>query len=252
MPNWVKCKVKFADKRVIKDCYSQNDTTEIFDFNKIIPMPKRLNLVSGGNEDVSVCYTLSKMSESKREEVIEKLKNAKCFMYGNYYKKFTMYEERYTEEYIKKAEEELQNKINGINKGFDEVNYNDLGIKNLEDLGNAYINNVIEYGSDTWYDWCNENWGTKWGACHVYYLDENNIEFDCAWSMPRPIFEKISEIYDTEVEVDFADEDIGSNCGRALFKNGVCYDFCEEDRFFAYKVWDYTEEEIEECESYYE
>ena len=26
------------------------------------------------------------------------------------------------------------------------------------------------YGFDNWYDWCNENWDTKWNACEVDIL----------------------------------------------------------------------------------
>ena len=29
-----------------------------------------------------------------------------------------------------------------------------------------------KYGSDNWYDWCNDNWTSKWDACDVY-LDVN-------------------------------------------------------------------------------
>ena len=31
---------------------------------------------------------------------------------------------------------------------------------------------VSKYGADNWYDWCNNNWGTKWGD---YELTSNEI-----------------------------------------------------------------------------
>ena len=123
-----------------------------------------------------------------------------------------------------------------------------IGIKNLEDLGNTYLNNILEYGFDTWYDWSCENWGTKWGACHTCYVDENNIEFDTAWSCPFKIFEEISKKYNTRVEVEFADEDIGNNCGIVIYDKGEEIGFIKGDRKLAYRVWDYTDEEIEEIE----
>ena len=97
-------------------------------------------------------------------------------------------------------------------------------------------------------DWSCENWGTKWGACHTYYVDENNIEFDTAWSCPFKIFEEISKKYNTRVEVEFADEDIGNNCGIVIYDKGEEIGFIEGDRKLAYRVWDYTDEEIEEIE----
>lgn len=249
MPNWVKNKVRFDDKRVIRECYTEENGEENFDFNKIIPMPKSMHLTSGGRENISIAYAISKMSDMKKKEIADKLKEKKVNFYGDYYTKLFKNVNKYTDEDFKKEDKELRAVIKGDKKEiFEDIDYKGLGIKNLEDLGNAYINNIIEYGFDTWYEWSCENWGTKWGACHTYYVDENNIEFDCAWSMPFNIFKAISDKYNTRVEVDFADEDIGSNCGRAIFENGICVDLYEGDRYFAYKVWDYTDEEIKELE----
>lgn len=252
MPNWVKNKVRFEDKRVIEECYTEENGEENFDFDKIIPMPKSMHLTSGGRETISIIYAISKMSSEKKEEVINKFKETETDFYGNYYNKLLKNIDNYKDTDFEKEDEELRAIIKGNKEErFENIDYKGLGIKNLEDLGNTYINNIIEYGFDTWYDWACENWGTKWGACHTYYVDENNIEFDCAWSVPYNILKEISRKYQTKVEVDFADEDIGSNCGRIVFKNGKEIDYSVGNRDFAYEVWDYTDEEIAECESYY-
>ena len=53
---------------------------------------------------------------------------------------------------------------------------------------------------DRWYGWCNQNWGTKWDACHVQITrdDEDYLEicFDTAWSPATPVIEKIRELYE--------------------------------------------------------
>jgi len=83
-----------------------------------------------------------------------------------------------------------------------------------------------KYGKNNWYDW----W-TKWNSYEVYNdcnekeLDEWDKYIECeiffqtAWSTPEPIFNEIYNKYivwmglDLEFEIEFADEDIGSNYG---------------------------------------
>ena len=250
MPNWVKNKVHFKSDKVIKDIYEsdENGENERFDFDKVIPMPKSLHLTSGGNQTISIAYALSKMSDEKRENIYEMLKKTKNDFYGNYLMKLVK-DNKYTDEDFKKENKELKDIISGKKKqDWENIDYKGLGIKNLEDLGNTYINNVLEYGYDTWYDWSCAKWGTKWNCCEVYYIDDNNIEFETAWSCPYEIFKEISRKYNTRVEVDYADEDIGSNCGTLIFENGEEIDYIEGNREFAYKVWDYTDEDIEYLE----
>ena len=42
-----------------------------------------------------------------------------------------------------------------------------------------------------WYDWCCENWGTKWG-CYEFGLDDGVIMFTSAWS---PIGDNIIQMF---------------------------------------------------------
>jgi hypothetical protein len=69
-----------------------------------------------------------------------------------------------------------------------------------------------------WYQWCCDNWGTKWNACDsVISRDEPDClccDFATAWCPPEPIFIKIGELFPTlkiklngsSVESDFAFE----------------------------------------------
>ena len=49
------------------------------------------------------------------------------------------------------------------------------------------------------YEWCNDNWGTKWGICDAEliedYGDELNYEFNTAWSPPEPVIIKMSKMF---------------------------------------------------------
>lgn len=82
------------------------------------------------------------------------------------------------------------------------------------------IRNLKKFGSATWYGWSCENWGTKWNAYDQTEID-SGIQFDTAWSTPDPIFHKLSTSWpDLTFTVEYADEDIGSNCGKVIYRNG--------------------------------
>jgi len=111
-----------------------------------------------------------------------------------------------------------------------------------------------KYGSDNWYDWSINNWGTKWNACDTHIdgitqFSDNSAElrfsFNTAWSCPEQIYAEIAKIYpNLTFDVEFADEDIGNNCGTIMINDGeVTVDYMS-DREFANDVWGY--EEIEE------
>ena len=95
------------------------------------------------------------------------------------------------------------------------------------ELGKAAWNNIRLYGAPTWYEWCNRNWGTKWNS-YGYdgmvggYPSGNTLRFLTAWSAPHPVMEKLAEMFpNVEIEHEWADEDIGHNCGRYRYQNGV-------------------------------
>lgn len=52
-----------------------------------------------------------------------------------------------------------------------------------------------EYGALNWYDFANAQWGTKWNAYEVRYLEGDDtkivIQFDTAWDTPRGIWEEL-------------------------------------------------------------
>lgn len=246
MPNWVKNKVHFDNKKVIEDCYKQENGYELFDFNKVISMPESLHIPCGSCQKIAMVYAFSKMDEERKEYVKNELKNTNIeeFFSNYYYDKF--FKEEFSQVEFDTADKELKEIISGEREMFENIDYAGLGIKNLEDLGNTYINNILEYGHDTWYDWSCDNWGTKWNACHTYYVDEFNIEFDTAWSTPIPIFKEISKKYNTRVEVEYADEDIGNNCGVMIFEDGELVSRDYGNREFANSVWGWTDEEESE------
>jgi hypothetical protein len=56
-----------------------------------------------------------------------------------------------------------------------------------------------EYGCDNWYDWANDNWGTKWDAdceeVHIGDFGEVEYKFDTASGPPEPIYKALRELF---------------------------------------------------------
>lgn len=62
--------------------------------------------------------------------------------------------------------------------------------------------NLIEkYGSNNWYDWSCENWGTKWNGVsdEPYTYGEGIIRFRTAWSYPEGFIEALSKKFPNEL-----------------------------------------------------
>jgi len=68
--------------------------------------------------------------------------------------------------------------------------------------------------NDTWdYDWCIENWGTKWeGTITGYNRNSPNsitIEMDTAWSPPINFYDHIVEKHGYNVEAYYYEQSVG-------------------------------------------
>lgn len=96
-----------------------------------------------------------------------------------------------------------------------------------------------------WYSWHTHFWGTKWNADETQVIDDYTVEFDTAWNMPDGIFKAISKKYSTFINVKYADEDLGSNCGTCTYENGEETSWEDGDRDFAEKIWGWGEQEEE-------
>lgn len=121
-------------------------------------------------------------------------------------------------------------------KGMSESDKDDLR------LGLQGLINYLNCGFTDWYDWCWENWGTKWSSHDVIFY-EDCIEFSTAWSCPVPVLQKLSELLQREISVIYADENCGYNTGELTFENGdITYEYypdggSQEAYKFYEKAW---------------
>lgn len=250
MPNWVstkiKCKVKSVKEFEEIQNFVKGEETD-FDFDKIIPMPKTLKLTEGSITDNAILHIfLLKKNTDRIKEIKDALKKVPSLLYGN--KMIEIFS------HAKNNQNYLKNIVNNANTYIPSDEEKELGIKTLEDLGNMYIDNAIKYGCLTWYDWAYNNWGTKWNACKVS-IDKDSTEFyfETAWSVATPIIEQLSKIFpNVEFKVEYADEDLGQNCGIFIVKDGEVIHQVDmgnggnASKEFAMKLRGYSDEEIKE------
>lgn len=222
MPNHVENIITLkGDEQRIREMLEaiQNDELGLgtVDFNKIIPMPESLNIESGSRTDRGL---------KAYSDFID------VYVFG------------------RNADDAL-NAIKNIPKESE-----DAFLKRRTDieadewaLGKTAWNNIQKYGFPTWYEWSINNWGTKW---NVYgyekgldYSASGNLHFQTAWSAPHPVIQKLAQMYpEISFEHEWADEDIGHNCGRYSYTGGEriekYYPESEIEAIeFAFRVWDY-------------
>lgn len=257
MPNWVRNELKLTgSKDALETLMSHVEGNDsVFDFNKIVPMPTSLRIVSGsGEETAMLAYCIFTDDAEVSRNVAAHL--ASRMFYGT---------ERFKRDY--KRAEELRDKWLKEH-GLDSIDPKliDLSTDGIEFLefpeetfdayvryGKVYYDNLVQYGSIDWYDWCCDHWGTKWGACHEEVgeiaevgngLASVEIMFDTAWSVPSPIFSALAETYPKiRFSGRWADEDMGHNCGLWEAENGIVavteYDFLPNPLELACEVWGY-------------
>ena len=246
MPNWVQNEIVLCgeeeDIKKVLELVKSDDSE--FDFNKLVPMPKTLNIPAGGHDDQSIQYAISKKPKEKQAEIKVALLKAECSFYGNYFKK--IYGRIFTTEELEECAKEFEEQLAKETKNsWDGTDYKGLGIKTLEDLGNMYLHNIMTYGCDTWYDWCCEYWGTKWNACEVC-VGSNYISFQTAWSVPDPALEAFAYLCDKHnvtFKGNYADEDRGHNSGYIDSEYGITeYEDNSHEALSAYvELWGETD-----------
>lgn len=210
MPNHIQNKLQFIGNHdevqsvlnYIKEI--DNDGKEIqIDFNKIIPMPKSLDIEINLIVEMwaNICNGQIDFNNTpKTEKSISEMLNS-----GDY--------------------GDLLNTMRATNAMrclTNRDNVNDLS----DDDFNCFIQclkNYREYKSLYWYDWRIKNWGTKWNA---YEQNDkrntnNTIYFQTAWNPPVNVIKELSKMFPSvTMSLIYADEDGGSNTGIIVFYEG--------------------------------
>ena len=107
--------------------------------------------------------------------------------------------------------------------------YRDASTKTSDDDVKSVIRAIRNYqecGYMYWYDWCTDNWGTKWNCYDQpddgHPKDATSFQFQTAWAHPLEMVAKLSrKLPDVTFSVKYADEDLGANCGEYSIKGGT-------------------------------
>ena len=124
-------------------------------------------------------------------------------------------------------------------------------------LGGIALENLIRYGSTDWYRWANQNWGCKWDTCNAKVERTSDVTaeivFNTPWSTPLQGIIAVSEKFPNAViDVRYADEDLGYNCGWYTLESGECvensaFPLGGDDAFdYSCEIWNYDPAEMRE------
>lgn len=102
---------------------------------------------------------------------------------------------------------------------------------------------LANYGTDSWYDWAHDNWGTKWGAYDSRFSitdGEATVWFDSAWAPPEPWLRTLMAKYpEGRTELAYSEGGIGFY-GVTVYIDGLLIkDECSDSDFWnEEKSWD--------------
>ena len=249
MPNHVINRLEFdCPEERLKEilsaiCYDDNSEVErtgigTIDFNKITPMPPRLDIESGSSTDRGINLYLTSVNPSVRyygKEKMDPVTFTSLFERLNGSRFFLRHNASLTPDEIQSAT---------LYHSEDE----------LLQLGKTAVENLMQYGATTWYDWRTrgDTWNTKWNSYNSYdYNGGNEICFQTAWSAPHPIIEKLSSMYpEVSIKHSWANEDLWQGCGSQTYLGGemVDYDYPEtekENLEVGASIWGYDLEEYD-------
>jgi len=179
-----------AFQKMLHDMRADGEPLGSFDFNKLIPMPKSLNIEEGTRTEQGLKLYQEFMQE--RAAIIQS----------------------------DMSPARKENALTVLDRTWRPRRMKD---PMTWKLGQQAYNNLQKYGYTSWYGWCIQNWGTKWNTYQSRPLQagDDTMGFLTAWSAVPGLMKKLSEKYPEQtITYRWADEDIGSNVGEIILKGG--------------------------------
>ena len=236
MPNWVmnRLVIKGRDANKVANKILSKDTDknkEYMDFNNIDKMPETLNIVCGSCTTPAAEYYLACLNPNQPD------------ITSKYVKKVSEKEFAKIVKDVNKPNKER--KIYGENIfGVQARDFDTLGSeKGYINYGKTIVENRINYGHSTWYEWGNAHWGVKWNASDSRVIRDKNkvtIHFETPWDGVSKLICKMAEQYKDlkiTIDYDFSEEQVAYYEKHMRFEKGELVDgrFYEEESKEAYE-----------------
>jgi hypothetical protein len=189
MPNWCENKLvvkgnKEALEKFLNECFTSNNIGDShLDFQKIIPMPDSLDVENSSLSHNGLLIYVTDNVTKIDSLLIPKILN----------------------------KEEYEKLKTNLGSHFDEA----------YELGKQLFQNILDYGSPTWYEWRLEHWDTKWNSdsCSITEDEEGLfVWFNTAWGPCRPIIRKLTEMY-PELVFEYSYFEPGCWFGGTILQN---------------------------------
>lgn len=212
-----------------------------FDFNKIIPMPDELSVVDGTiTTEVVRLYEWYCRPDSQYdprlgidEETFESIRMTEEDGIAIFGRGLPLAIDR--EKDLEADKEKLSRSVSILT----DPEFRDVKLPALC-AGFHYVRNKLHYGYYTWYGWACQYWGTKWNAMETGIQEDEESglfcwKFETAWSAPFNVIRVLSVIFpEVSFELQYADEDIGCNCGIITYRDGEVIDEIYTNKGFSY------------------
>lgn len=193
MPNWC-FNALYVDNEKTLEALEERfaDEKGELDFNKIIPMPESLDVECGSSNAGDMYYYLSDHLQLSVDEV-RMIPDSKLI----------------ENEYATDASKNRDNLKHLCGQMTERAEKGEITEKNYE-AGRTLIDNYHKYGAITWFQWCNEHWGTKWNSSSTCWEGEF-VSFDTAWDAPVPVLEKLQELFPEDTFLIYSDNKDGTS-----------------------------------------
>lgn len=181
-----------AFQRMLQDMRMKGEPLGSIDFDKLLPMPKELDMEASGRTDQGL-----ELVQKYHQALADLERRKPSLPHADYEQKL----HRCKGLYRKKRVADLMTWA----------------------LGERAYNNIQRFGSPTWYEWCRLNWGSKWNAYEFKPLDEtaDTMEFQTADSAVPKIAAALSNRFPTEtVTYSWSGGEPVQHLGQMVFRDG--------------------------------
>lgn len=210
-----------ASQKTISTIMEKYFDNEYFLFDKIIPRPNTIRLGRSLHTEDAILYTIAQMDDDKlielerklSEKGIDKLFISKYLMSD---KPATLIELKHN---ISEGELERFKKFSDNCEPHWYEKEVGLDIKSYIDLGNIYINNLLQYGCIDDIDWECANWGTESNG-YLYESDESCLTFDTEHTPPIEIVKKLSKEFPNDTFQLLFETNDGQISGKYVLEDG--------------------------------